>query len=370
MSDGRLLETFLELVRIDSPSGREGALAARCAEILAECGFEVRFDDTASATRSDTGNLIAWLPGSSPGRAVVLAAHMDCVQPCEGVVPVVDNGLVRSNGATVLGADDKAGVAVLLETARRLASGGKAHAGVRIVLTVQEEVGLKGAKALAARDVAGDVAIVLDADGPVGGIVTAAPTHHTFAAVFEGRAAHAGVEPERGVSALGMAARAVTAMRLGRLDEQTTANVGTIEGGTATNVVPASVRMAGECRSLDASRAEQVCREMDTVMRQAADAGGGDVQIAWTREYRGFAFEEDDPVVVLAKEACRRVGVEPRTFPTGGGSDGNVLTALGVPTLVLSCGMSAVHGTEESIPVSELERLADVIGAILDLAVE
>lgn len=370
MSDERVLATFLELVRIDSPSGREGALAAHCAAMLAESGFEVRIDETAPVTGSDTGNLIAWLPGNAPGRTVVLSAHLDCVQPCEGVVPVVLDGVVRSDGPTVLGADDKAGVAVLLEMARRLAADEKRHAGVRIVLTVREELGLKGAKALSSQDVVGDLAIVLDADGPVGGIVTAAPTHHTFAAVFRGRAAHAGVEPEKGVSALTMAARAITAMRLGRLDEGTTANVGTIEGGTATNVVPASVRLAGECRSLDAARAQELCGEMDTVMRQAAGAGGGDVEVVWTREYQGFAFDEDEPLVLLAKDACRRAGVEPRTFATGGGSDGNVLASLGVPTLVFSCGMSSVHGTDESIPVAEIERLAAVVEAVLDLAVD
>lgn len=370
MSDDRLLATFLDLVRIDSPSGREAQVAGYCAAALRECGFDVCFDAADTQTGSDTGNLIAVLAPTREGSGVVLSAHMDCVQPCEGVEPVVEGDTIRSAGSTVLGADDKAGVATILECCRRLAESGRGHAGVRVVLTVQEEVGLRGAKALRPADVEGDLAVVLDADGAVGGIVTAAPTHVTFVATFHGQAAHAGVEPEKGVSAVRMAARAIAAMPLGRLDEETTANVGTVEGGTATNVIPAEARLTGECRSLDAVRCEGVRRAMDTTMRQAAEAEGGRVAIAWTKEYSGFRFSDTDEPVRLATAACRRAGVEPRTFSTGGGSDGNILAELGTPTLVLSMGVSSVHGTEETASVSELGRLAAVVDAIIDLAAD
>lgn len=368
MAGDRLLETLLELVRIGSPSGREGALARRCAEILREAGLEARIDDSAPLTGSDTGNVIATMPGSGSERTVLLSAHLDCVQPCEGVMPVVRDGIVRSSGATVLGVDDKAGIAAIVEVVRRLRSAPGTHAGVRVVLTVQEELGLQGAKALAPSDVSGDLAIVLDAGGPVGGIVTASPTHYTFVADFEGRAAHAGVEPEKGASAIGMAARAIAAMPTGRLDEGTTANIGTIEGGVATNVVASAARMTGECRSLDPERIEQVRAAMETVMVQAAEAGGGRVEVAWTREYTGFHFADDDPAVRLAIEACERCGIEPRTYRTGGGSDGNIIAEMGVPTVVLATGMTSVHGTDESIAVAELGRLADVTEAIVRMA--
>lgn len=370
MSEERLLTTFLDLVRIDSPTGREAGVAMYCRAVLEECGFTVREDGSAASTGSDTGNLVCTLAGTAPGRCVVLSSHMDCVQPCEGVRPVVEDGVVRSAGDTVLGADCKAGLAAILETCRRLAESGRPHADVRVVLTVAEETGLRGAKALAVADVAGDLALVLDADGAVGGIVTASPTHYTFVAQFHGTAAHAGVEPEKGASAVLMASRAVTAMRLGRLDAGTTANVGSIEGGTATNVVPERVRMTGECRSVDRERVEEVRAAMTTTMEQAASAGGGRVDVAWTKEYDAFRFAEDDPAVALAREACARAGVEARTFETGGGSDGNIMAALGVPTLVLASGMSNVHGVGETMPVAELERLAALIGAVLDLAVE
>ena len=356
-----LVETFLDLVRIDSPSGDEAEVARYCADALASLGFEVRFDDSSRHTGSNTGNLIAVLSPNAPGRTLVLSAHMDCVQPCRGVEPVLADGRITSAGETVLGADDKAGIAVILETVRRFVESGESHGELRVVLTVSEETGLTGAKALDPADVQGDLCLVLDADGEPGGIVTSAPTHYTFVATFNGTAAHAGVAPEQGRSALVMASRAIAALKLGRLDESTTANIGTLEGGTATNVIPARATVTGECRSIDAERVEQVRRMMDTTLQQAAHAGGGTVDVAWTREYDGFSFDADDPAVSLVSDACREAGVEPTTFPTGGGSDGNVFTALGVPTLVLACGMKDVHSTDESIRLSDLETLADIV---------
>lgn len=359
--DDRLIASFLDLVRIDSPSREEREVALVIARELQQLGFAVRFDDTASETGSNTGNLVADLPGAAGTRTLVLSAHMDCVEPCRGVVPVIADGIVSSEGETVLGADDKAGIAAILEAVRRLLESGADRPHLRIVLTVCEEIGLSGAKALAARDAAGDVCLVLDADGEPGGIVIAAPTHLTFVAEFHGTAAHAGVAPEAGVSALAMAAKAVSAMQLGRLDDRTTANVGTIAGGTATNVIPASVSMTGECRSLDVDRVEEVRAAMDTVMRQAARSAGGSVDISWTREYSGFSYDPDAPLVIEALEACADAGLVAQLKKTGGGSDGNIFAAHGVPTLVLSCGMRSVHGTHESIAVGALESLCDLV---------
>lgn len=365
MSDERLLTTFLDLVRIDSPSGREKGVADYCERVLTEAGCSVSYDGAAATVGADVGNLFAVLSGSAPGRVAVLCAHMDCVQPCEGVEPVVAGGVVSSAGETVLGADDKVGVAAVLESVRRLAESDDPHPEVQVLLTISEEPGLKGAKALAAGAVTGDLCLVLDADGPVGGIIIAAPTHYTFAATFAGRAAHAGVAPEKGSSALVMAARAISAMRLGRLDPDTTANIGSVQGGTATNVVAARASMTGECRSLDPERVEEVRQAMQAIMEQAASAADGRVDIAWTREYGGFRFAEDHPDVVLAQRACRDIGLEPRLASTGGGSDGNIIAEQGVPTLVLSCGMTDVHGVDETIAIAEIERLTALVGAIV-----
>lgn len=365
----RVLATFLEAVGIDSPSGEEAAFARWCAERLRELGCTVRFDDTAQVSGSDTGNLIAEFPGAAEGTVVVLCAHMDTVMPGRGIVPVVADGIVRSAGDTVLGSDDKAGVAAIIEVLRQVREEGIATPPVRVLLTTGEEMGLQGAKVIAPSDCSGDVCLVLDAHGAVGGIVGAAPSQYTFRAEFTGIPAHAGVEPEKGRSALVMAAKAVCAMRLGRLDASTTANVGEIRGGTATNVVTASCVMRGECRSLDAGVAEEVRQEMDAAMRTAALEGGGTVEIEWRLEYAGFRFPPGDPNVELVSGAVRSIGLVPSVFETGGGSDANVLTAKGLPSIVLACGMTDVHGTDESIKVEDLVALVGLLAAVLTRAV-
>lgn len=360
----RTLDTFLDLVRISSPTGRERGVAEYCAQALAAAGCQVCFDDTQAQTGSDTGNVIATLRGTRPGMRIALSAHMDCVDPCEGVVPIVQDGIVRSQGETVLGGDDKVGLAAIIEAVTRLAEAGEPHADIRVLLTVGEEQGLNGAKALAPEDAAADVCLVLDADGSIGGIVTSAPTHYTFEAAFEGKAAHAGVEPQRGISAIAMAADAITHMDLGRLDECTTANIGTIQGGSATNVVAPTCVVTGECRSRDRERVEHVRAAMTAAMQQAATSFGGSVDVAWTLAYQGFDVPPQSPAIALVERACADIGVAPVRFATGGGSDGNVIAALGTPTLVLATGMTKVHSTEEELAVADLERLADLLVAV------
>jgi len=365
----RVLDTFLDLARISSPAGRERAVADYVMAALRDAGCEVRVDDTQALTGADTGNIIAVLPRALPGMSVAFSAHMDCVDPCDGVEPVVESGVVRTAGDTVLGGDDKAGVAAMIEAARRLAESGEPHGSVKLLLTVSEEQGLLGAKALSAEDAAADVCLVLDADGKVGGIVTAAPTQYTFEARFAGRAAHAGVEPEKGISAIRMAAAAIDGMELGRLDERTTANIGTIAGGSATNVVAPTCAVTGECRSIDRDRVEAVREAMDAALRGGAALLGGTVDVVWELAYEGFDVPADAPATALVEAACTDLGITPRRFATGGGSDGNIIAALGIPTLVLSSGMSKVHTTAEELEVAELERLADLLVAIVRRAV-
>jgi len=360
VSDARLLDTFLELVRIDSPPGGESATADYCAEALRAAGCEVWFDDSTAATGSDTGNLIALLPGSVSG-TLALSAHLDVVEPCRGIEPIVIDGVVTSVGPTVLGADDRSGLAAIIEAVRRFSEGDAPHPSIRVIFTVLEEIGLVGAKALKVEDTVCDLCLVLDAEGAPGGIVVAAPTHCTFTAQFQGRACHAGVCPEQGVSAIAMAADAITRMELGRLDADTTANIGSIRGGTATNVVAGRCDLTGECRSLDPVRVEVVRNEMTTAMQSAADAAGGQVEIAWEIAYQGFLHSEDSAEVRLVSEACERAGLKPRLYRTGGGSDANVLAALGVPVLALACGMSGVHGVQEQLAVADLEAVTRII---------
>lgn len=370
MSEERLLAIFLELVRTDSPSRSEGTVAAHVASILKDLGCEVGFDDSVSKTGSETGNLVATLPGTAPGRAVTLSAHLDTVEPGRGIEPTVAEGRVRASGETVLGADDKSGIAAIIEALTRAVEDGRPRPAVTVVLTVCEECGLLGAKSLDRGVDLGDLCLVLDAEGAVGGIVTAAPTHHTFVARFIGKASHAGVRPEAGRSAIVMASRAVAAMTLGRLDDRTTANIGTIEGGTATNVVAAQAVLTGECRSIDTVRVEEVRQAMDLALRDAASSGGGRVDVSWTKEYGGFSWEDDHPLLSLVETACEDAGIVPRRFETGGGSDANVFADRGVPALVLSTGMTDVHGTDESLSVADLSALTRLLEAVLGRALD
>ena len=329
-------------------------MAARSAVELRGLGFSVRFDDSAAQTGADTGNLVAHLPGTAPGQ-VVLSAHMDTVQPCVGIEPVVEDGVVRSAGDTILSADDK----------------GAPRPDVTVLLTTCEELHLLGSGALAPDALpAGAPCYVLDADGAPGTVITGAPCHWTLSAAFAGRAAHAGVCPEDGVSAIAMAAAAVAAMPLGRLDEATTANVGFIEGGGATNVVPDACTLAGECRSLYAERAEAQKAAMTEALEAAAARFGGTVDVAWTKSYDAVLFDEEDELVQAIARAARAAGLEPRFHRSGGGSDANVLAARGVRPITLGVGMASFHSADEHIAVAELEGTARLVEALIAEGVE
>lgn len=365
MQANRLLDLFCELVRIESPSFNEAAMAERCAEELRGLGFSVRFDDSAERVGSDTGNLVAHLAGTRPGQ-VVLSAHMDTVGPCAGIEPVVVDGVVRSAGETILSADDKAGVAAILEGVRSVLEAGFPRPDVTVLLTTCEEQHLLGSSALAVDELpAGAPCYVLDADGAPGTVITGAPCHWTLDAAFSGRAAHAGVCPEEGVSAISMAAAAVAAMPLGRIDEATTANIGFIEGGSATNVVPDACTLSGECRSLYDERAEAQKAAMTEALEAAAARFGGTVDVGWTKSYGAILLDEEDELVQGIVRAARAAGLEPRFQRSGGGSDANVLAACGVRPVTLGVGMAAFHSADEHIAVADLEGTARLVEALI-----
>lgn len=361
----RLLETFFELVRIDSPSRHEAQVAAYCKDRLEALGFSVRIDDTRASTGSDTGNLIAHLPGTATGH-IALSAHMDCVSPCSGVEPVVVDGCVRSAGDTVLGADDKAGVAAIIEALAAIIADGRPRPDITVVLTVCEELSLLGAGALEPDLFDGTVpCFVFDANGAPGSVVLAAPFHYTLSARFVGRAAHAGVEPEAGVSAIQMAAAAIAQMQLGRIDECTTANIGMIDGGREVNIVPDACTVSGECRSLYEDRVDAQRDRMTEALTDAAEHFGGSVDIDWRVDYPGVLFDESDPIVSKLFAAARAADLEPKTMVSGGGADANLLGTKGAKAVTLSIGMTAFHSTDEYITVADLEGTERFIEAIV-----
>ena len=372
MNSARLLSTFLDLVRIDSLSRNEAAVAAYCRDAFEQAGCSVRIDETAAATGSNTGNLIAVLPGRLPDElsetenAVSLvspsklyfSAHMDTVGPGEGIEPHVSDGVIRSLGATILGGDDKVGIAAIIELAHTLAEKGRPHAEIVVLLSVCEEISLLGALAIDTSGFNEEPCFVLDGSGKPGTVVVASPFHYKFEATFTGKAAHAGIEPEKGISAIRIAAKAVLGMELGRIDQDTTANVGIIVGGNETNIIPDSCTITGEFRVMDESKVSAVQAQLASAMNNAAAEMGGEVAIEWVRQYPGFNVSEDDPLVLYILEQARLLGFEAKAVASGGGSDANIYANAGLKALVLGTGMTDVHGLNESLAIQDLEDLA------------
>lgn len=364
----RLLNEFLELVQVDSVSGQERQLCDLLKGKLGVLGLEVREDRAGAFGNGTAGNIIAQLPPTGGGPRLLFCAHMDTVEPGRGVKPVVGaDGIVRSAGDTILGADDKAGIAAVLEALRVVREQKLKHGGITVVFTVREETGLIGAKALG-RKIEADYGFVLDAAGRPGEIVVRAPSQDKLTATVYGRAAHAGVNPEVGINAIYVAAQAIAAMKLGRIDPETTANIGLISGGKAVNIVPDTVYLEGEVRSLKeerrAAHTDLICRILEETARKA----GARVEINVELLYQGFDLPADAPVVRFTQEVMRRCGLEPSLTQSGGGSDANILNARGIPAVNLATGMEKVHTTEEEIAVADLISMARLLVELVRLA--
>jgi tripeptide aminopeptidase len=358
-----VLDLFVELAAIPSPSGEETAIAAVIERYLGDLGLDVEPDEA--------GNLLARIEARAGdgGAPILLCAHMDTVPPVGEIRPVVgEDGFVRNEAGTILGADNKATVAVLLEAARLILGEGRPHGGVELLFTVREEVGLEGAKAFDHTRLRSRLGFVYDCSGPVGGIVRSAPYGKTIDAVFKGRSAHAGLQPEEGRSAIAAAGRAIADLRLGRIDEETTANVGLIEGGTGRNVVPDRCVLAAEARSRDEGKLADLVEEILDAFSFAAAVTECEVETRLSETYAGYRFHPDDPVFALAAAALRRAGVEPCPVDVGGGADANVFNARGIPCVNLANGMTQVHTPDEHIAVADLEAMLGVTLELVDAA--
>jgi tripeptide aminopeptidase len=364
----RLNETFARLCAIPSPFGSERACAEAVARELRTMGLGVEEDGAAAESGAECGNLLARIPGRGE-RTILLCAHLDTVPEAGTIEPVVEDGAWVSAGDTILGADNKAAIAVILETARRCAVEG-APVGLELLFTVSEENALAGAKACDVASLSSDWGYVFDHASPIGEIVVASPTYYRLDADFRGAAAHAGIRPEDGRSAIEAAARAVASMRLGRIDEETTANIGTIDGGQAggTNVVPARCRLVGETRSLDPAKAEAVVAELIASIHDAANTPhcACDVDVSTSRLFDGYRHAASAPAVLAAERALRACGYTPRRRSTGGGSDANVLEAAGLSCTNLANGTEYNHETRERVSVAALEGMLDVTFALLE----
>ncbi|HZC14993.1 MAG TPA: M20/M25/M40 family metallo-hydrolase [Thermoleophilaceae bacterium] len=360
----RLVADFVRLCEIESPSGRERAMADALTEELRALGLEVEEDDTAEETAAEAGNLFARIPGPEGARTIMLCAHMDTV-PLDAPVQVArEDGVLTNRHEAILGADNKAAITTILGAARQLVRDGSPVA-VELVFTTSEERALRGAKALDRSRLQADFGFVFDHASPIGEIVIASPTYYRLAATFRGQAAHAGIRPEEGANAITAAAKAIAKMRIGRLDAETTANVGRIEGGTAANVVAERCKVELEARSLDDSRAGDVVSEMVDACAEAASDGHCDLETSVERLFQGYRLTRTAPAVEIAAAALAACGVEPVYISTGGGSDANALVAAGLPVVNVANGTERNHQPDESVTENALETMLDVTLAIV-----
>ncbi len=362
-ASARLFETFTRLCEIRSPTGEEREIADTLAAELRAMGYEVSEDDAAGPAEAGAGNLLARLPGSSETWAM-FCAHVDTV-PHQGRVEVVeDEGVYRSAGETILGADNKAAVAVFMELAARHAES-PGPVGIELLLTVAEEQGLRGAKAFDPAALRSPVGFVLDHAGPVGEVIDTTPTQQKIRADFVGVEAHAGIKPEDGNSAIAAAAAAVARMELGRLDEGTTANVGLIKGGTSGNVVPGHCFIHAEARSLDAERAAEVAGKIADACAWGASEHGCDVDVRIEELFRGYRLPGDSAALGFAEAGLRAAGVEPQRVAIGGGSDANALRLDGFDCVLLANGTDKVHTADEMVAKRDLEKMLEVCEGIV-----
>jgi tripeptide aminopeptidase len=365
----RLAEDFVRLCEIESPSLREREVADAVTLGLQAAGLHVEEDASAAATGSNAGNLLARIPGPEGARTILLCAHLDTVPLAAPVRVLREEGAFGNANAAILGADNKAAVAVLLAVARCLARSG-APVGVELLFTTCEELALRGVKEVERASLRSEFGFVFDHASPIGELIVAAPTYYRIEAAFHGAAAHAGIRPEDGRNAIDAAALAISRIQTGRLDEQTTANVGVIEGGSAPNVVAEHCRVELETRSLDDERAGAVMSQMVDRLAEAASDSECDVETIVEQLFRAYRLARTAPQVRAAAAALEALRIEPSYVVTGGGSDANALVAAGLPVLNVANGTERNHQPDESVSVEALETMLDVTLGIVERSAE
>ncbi|MBH5318032.1 M20/M25/M40 family metallo-hydrolase [Paenibacillus sp. GSMTC-2017] len=368
----RLVQEFMELVQVDSETKHEEQISIVLKEKFGALGLTLSEDDAAAKTGHGANNLFAMLEASNGGEGVptiFFTCHMDTVTPGKGIKPQLDeDGYIRSDGTTILGADDKAGISAMFEAIRVLKEQNIPHGRIQFVITVGEESGLLGARALDASKLEAEFGYALDSNGSIGDIAVAAPTQAKVTIKMYGKSAHAGVNPEDGISAIQVAAKAIAKMSLGRIDSETTANIGRFEGGGATNIVCDYVKIDAEARSIVQHKLDAQLEAMRVAVESTAKEYGARGEFHSEVIYPAYEYKDGDAVVELAKKAIVAIGATPRTFHSGGGSDANIFNGLGLPTVNLAVGYEYIHTTKEQIKVEDLVKTTQLVVEIIKQA--
>lgn len=368
----RMLAEFKEIVAVPCHTLQERPVFEMLRAKLEALGFTVEEDDAGEKLGGNCGNLWAFLPANKEGAvSVLLSAHMDGVEPCGGTTVVQKDGVLYSDGTTILGGDDKAGVVGILEGVRMLVEENAEHGDIQILFTIAEEGGVNGSRCMDRSKLKAEVAYALDGEGAPGEIVIGAPGQYKYKISVHGKKAHGGVEPEKGINAIMIAAKALAEVkRYGRIDEETTCNIGIIGGGVATNVVPDLVEIEGDVRSRSNEKLEAIREEVVSTICNAVEKFGGKVTAEVEHKYSGFFIDTNSTVVKLAERACELHGFTPDITQTGGGSDANFFNAYGVPCVILGVGMKNVHTVDEFLKEEDLYNSALMVYGILQAATE
>ncbi len=358
--EDRLVKTFNELVVIDSESKEEGKFHEFLIKRFGDLGLRVLEDDTMKDTQLGGNNLLFTLDGNVEGESIFFSAHTDTVKPGKGIVPVVDGDFIRSEGATILAADDKAGIAIMIELIEQLKETNADHTTLEFILTPGEEIGLIGAAAFDMTNLKSHFGVVLDNGGPAGSITVGSPTLATIEMTVTGVTAHAGLEPEKGVSAITVAAKAIAQMKLGRINENTTANIGVINGGAASNIVAEHVQITAEARSIIADEFQAQVEHMRQTLADVAGEMGAEYTFVSDIKSQGYYYDETSEVVKRVSKAIEDEGITPRTEVSGGGSDANIFNARGKEAVNISIGYGDIHTNNEYVSISEMKRVVDI----------
>ncbi|WP_032122937.1 M20/M25/M40 family metallo-hydrolase [Clostridium amazonitimonense] len=368
INEKRLVENFMSYVQIDSETKNEKEFADFIAKELESIGLEVYRDKAGEKVGSNTGNIIAKLSGTRNGEPILFSCHMDTVSPGVGIKPIIKDGVIYSDGTTILGGDDKGGIAAIVEALKVIKEDNIEHGPVEVVFTIFEEGGLFGAKNLEYDKISAKKAFVLDSGGDVGQIIVKGPAQDKIDVKIIGRPAHAGVCPEEGISAIQVASEAISNMKLLRIDEETTANIGSINGGKVTNIVCPEIEIKAEARSLSSEKLDVQTAHMVECFKKAAEKFGAKAEIDTARAYGPFVIEENDAIVDHAKKACEIIGLKPFTAATGGGSDTNILNGNGIKAINLGIGERKAHTLEEHMKIEDLVNASKLVLEIIKLA--
>lgn len=355
-----VVDLFLELAAIASPPGEERAVSDVVQRYVRDLGL--------SCGEDGFGNVYAHVEPTADGTPLFFCAHLDTVPPDGKLEPVLEDGVIRNAGGTILGADNKSAVVAMLEGARRVLAEGRPHAGIELLFTMQEEVGLLGAAAFDHTRLQAQFGYVYDQAAPIGEIILGAPWAQGIEVRFHGRASHSGMYPEEGRSAIQAAAKAIADLRLGRVDDETTANVGVISGGTAGNIVPEWCTFLAEARCQDERKLNDVVQEMLDTFTFAATTGDCEVSTTLKKTYKGYRFAKSDDVVRLAATALERCGRTVSYALSGGAADANSFNERGLRCVNLANGMTDIHTPNERITVDDLEGMVDVTLALIEAA--